>query len=105
MQEPGQEPAVFVSIDKGGMFQATNLALMDRLKAKFNGVYQDRNVIVSATHTHVASEGMSHDDLYKIAAGGTSVKTRRSQSKASSKRSSGPIKISALAESTFLVAH
>lgn len=70
MQEPGKEPAVFVSIDKGGMFQATNLALMDKLSRKFNGVYKDHNVIVSATHTHVASGGMSHYELYKIASGG-----------------------------------
>lgn len=70
MQEPGKKPAVFVSIDKGGMFQATNLAVMDKLTKKFNGVYNDENVIVSATHTHVASGGMSHYDLYEIAAGG-----------------------------------
>lgn len=70
IQEPNGKPVVFVSIDKGAMFQAVNLELMRRLKAEFGNLYTDDNVIVSATHTHVSPGGYSHYSLYNISVGG-----------------------------------
>lgn len=61
---------VFVSIDKGGMFQSTNILVTDALKKKYNGVYNDDNLVVSATHTHCSAGGMSHYSIYEVAAGG-----------------------------------
>lgn len=61
---------VFVSIDKGGMFQSTNILVTDALKKKYDGIYNDENLVVSATHTHCAAGGMSHYSIYEVAAGG-----------------------------------
>lgn len=70
VQEPSQAPVVFVNIDKGGMFMAVNQAVMARLQTKYNGLYNDANTVISATHTHVASGGHSHYPLYKLSSGG-----------------------------------
>jgi len=70
IQEPGGMPVVFVSIDKGGVFQAMNEAVMVKLTASYGNLYQDENVVISATHTHVAAGGCSHYGLYNIATGG-----------------------------------
>ncbi len=70
IQEPNGSPAVFVVIDKGGMFQSVNEAVMELLQENFGTLYNDDNVIISATHTHVAAGGFSHYNLYNTATGG-----------------------------------
>lgn len=70
VKEPNGKPVVFVSIDKGGMFQSANLELMRRLKEKYGNLYTDKNVVVSATHTHVSPGGYSHYSLYNTSVGG-----------------------------------
>ncbi len=70
IQEPGGTPVVFVSIDKGGVFQSMNEAVMVKLSDTYGSLYTDGNVIISATHTHVAAGGCSHYGLYNIATGG-----------------------------------
>lgn len=58
---------VFVSADAGAMFQSVKLGVVNKLKAKYGSRYVDSNVMLSATHTHVANSGQSHDKLYQIA--------------------------------------
>lgn len=58
---------VFVSADAGAMFQSVKLGVVNKLKAKYGSRYDDSNVMLSATHTHVANSGQSHDKLYQIA--------------------------------------
>ncbi len=70
IQEPNGTPVVFVSIDKGAVFQAMNVAVLDKLQAAFGSLYNDSNVVISATHTHVAAASCSHYDLYSTATGG-----------------------------------
>ncbi len=70
IQEPNGRPVVFVCIDKGGTFQSVNTAVLEKLRATYGGLYQDENVIISATHTHVAAGGFSHFGLYELATGG-----------------------------------
>ncbi|WP_025741356.1 neutral/alkaline non-lysosomal ceramidase N-terminal domain-containing protein [Aquimarina pacifica] len=70
VQEPDERPVVFVCIDKGATFQSVNLAVLEKLKKTFGDLYEDENVIISATHTHVATGGFSHFTLYELATGG-----------------------------------
>lgn len=70
MKEPNGTPAVFVSIDKGAMFQSVNLAVLEKLKNQYGSTYSDANVVISATHTHVSPGGYSHYDLYNTSTGG-----------------------------------
>lgn len=70
MQEPNGRPAVFVCIDKWAMSQAVNMAVMQKLKNKYGSLFTDENVVISATHTHVASAGYTHYSLYNTSTGG-----------------------------------
>jgi len=70
VKEPNGDPVVFVCIDKGGMFQSVNEAVKEKIRAKFGTLYRDENVIISATHTHVAAGGCSYYGLYNISTGG-----------------------------------
>lgn len=67
---PQGKSLVFVTIDKGGMFQSTNIRVVQELYSKYKGEYTDKNVVVTATHTHCAAGGFSHFPLYMIASGG-----------------------------------
>lgn len=70
MQEPQGKPAVFVVIDKGGVFQSVNHAVLRKLNEKFGDLITDENLIISATHTHVSPGGYSYYGLYDTATGG-----------------------------------
>lgn len=70
IQEGNNPPTVFVVIDKGGTFQSVNTAVINKLSETYGDLYSDKNVIISATHTHVASGGLSHFGLYNTATGG-----------------------------------
>lgn len=59
-----------VSVDLGMICQAVTLAVVERLKRRFGGLYTHRNVILSATHTHSAPGGYSGYLLYNAVSGG-----------------------------------
>lgn len=58
---------VYVSADMGAMFTAVKLEVIKRLQADFGDLYNDDNVMLAATHTHVGNAGYSHQQLYQIA--------------------------------------
>ena len=70
MQEPNGDPVAYVCIDKWATTQSVNTAVMAKLKSKYGTLFRDENVIISATHTHVAAAGYSHYSLYNAATGG-----------------------------------
>lgn len=70
IKDSNDNSVVFVSIDKGATFQSVNLAVMERLQQYYGNLYNDTNVIISATHTHVSPGGYSHYELYNTATGG-----------------------------------
>lgn len=55
-----QQRLVFVSADLGSVDHHVTLEVVERLQAKFPGVYTLDNVIVSATHTHAGPGGHWH---------------------------------------------
>ncbi|MFD2229839.1 neutral/alkaline ceramidase [Alkalimarinus sediminis] len=57
---------VFVSVDAGALFQSVFQGVIQKLKNKYGDTYNERNVILSATHTHSAVGGQSHYALYDI---------------------------------------
>lgn len=58
---------VYVSADMGAMFTAVKLEVIKRLQADYGDLYNDDNVMLAATHTHVGNAGYSHQQLYQIA--------------------------------------
>ncbi|MFZ2297495.1 MAG: neutral/alkaline ceramidase [Aquabacterium sp.] len=58
--------AVIVVTDTGLVTQAVQQAVMKRLAAKFGQRYTERNVMLTATHTHAGPGGYSHYALYNI---------------------------------------
>jgi neutral ceramidase len=56
----------FVSADLGMIFQAVKRAVVEKLHARYGGLYTDDNVLLSATHTHAGPGGFSHYTLYNL---------------------------------------
>src|SRR3989344_3926882 len=61
-----QRSPVIVVTDTGLVTQAVHQAVMKRLAAKFGDRYTERNVMLTATHTHAGPGGYSHPALYNI---------------------------------------
>jgi len=57
---------IFVSADLGQIFQGVKQKVIARLKATYGPLYDDQNVVLSATHTHSGPGGYSHDALYNL---------------------------------------
>lgn len=75
-----EEPAsgrrlVYVNTDLGMIFQAVHLKVLERLKAKYPGVYDENNVMLAATHTHSGPGGFSHYAMYNLSVLGFQEKT------------------------------
>jgi neutral ceramidase len=65
--EPNQNNRIaFVSVDAGAIFQSVFQGVIEKLQAKYGNLYNERNVVLSATHTHAAVGGQSHYALYDI---------------------------------------
>jgi len=58
---------VMVSADLGAMFQSIKLEVVKRLRDRYGNLYSADNVMLTATHTHVGTGGLSHFALYQIA--------------------------------------
>ena len=65
--QPEKSRIVYVSADMGAMFVSVKLEVIKRLQAEFGPLYNDDNVMLTATHTHVGNSGFSHQRLYQIA--------------------------------------
>ena len=61
-----QKTIAFVSVDAGALFQSVFSEVIARLNTKYGDLYNERNVVLSATHTHAAVGGQSHYALYDI---------------------------------------
>lgn len=65
--EPNQNNrVVFVSVDAGAIFQSVFQGVIEKLQDKYGNLYNQQNVVLSATHTHAAVGGQSHYALYDI---------------------------------------
>ncbi len=56
-----------VSVDAGALFPNIRFGVLDKLKATYGNTYNSGNVMISATHSHVANSGMAVEQLYRIA--------------------------------------
>jgi len=56
----------FVSVDAGAIFQSVSQGVLNKLQDKYGDTYNERNVVLSATHTHATAGGQSHYALYDI---------------------------------------
>ncbi|WP_124054567.1 neutral/alkaline non-lysosomal ceramidase N-terminal domain-containing protein [Arcanobacterium ihumii] len=58
---------VMVTVDTAAIFPNIRLGVLEQLKQKYGDLYNSNNVLIAATHTHVANSGMAIDQLYRIA--------------------------------------
>lgn len=70
-----QKSAVIVITDTGLVTQAIHQAVLKRLAARYGTLYNEQNVLISATHTHAGPGGYSHYALYNITILGFQQKT------------------------------
>jgi len=61
---------VIVSADLGMIFQAVKQEVVARLQRQFGTIFDERNVLLTATHTHSGPGGHSHYLLYNAVSGG-----------------------------------
>ncbi|MEV6283246.1 neutral/alkaline ceramidase [Kribbella sp. NPDC051770] len=61
-----QERVAYVNADLGMIFQAQRDAVLAKLQTKYGGLYGERNVLLSATHTHSGPGGQSHNLAYNL---------------------------------------
>jgi neutral ceramidase len=57
---------VFVSADLGQIFQSVKQGVVRKLQETYGGLYNDANVMLSATHTHSGPGAYSHYALYNL---------------------------------------
>lgn len=62
----GGKRVVFVSAELGQLFGSVKQGVIKRLAAKYGALYDDRNVQLSATHTHAGPGGYSHHALFNF---------------------------------------
>ena len=73
-QASGKRVAI-VNTDLQGVFQSVQQAVLKRLAARYGDRYTERNMLISATHTHDGPGGHSHYALYNITVLGFQEKT------------------------------
>ena len=57
---------VFVSAELGQLFGGVKQGVLRKLSAQYGGLYTDRNLMLSATHTHAGPGGYAHFALYNF---------------------------------------
>lgn len=57
---------VFVSADLGMIFQSIKQGVVKKLHKQFGDLYNDQNVMISATHTHSGPGGYAYETLYNF---------------------------------------
>ena len=60
------ERVAYVNADLQSIFQAQHDAVLAKLQAKYGGLYNERNVLLNATHTHSGPGGQSHNLAYNL---------------------------------------
>ncbi len=60
------ERVAYVNADLGMIFQAQRDAVLAELQQRYGGLYGDRNLLLSATHTHSGPGGQSHNLAYNL---------------------------------------
>lgn len=71
------ERVVHVLADAGMIFQSVRDAVLAKLEQRYGETYTERNVLLTATHTHAAPGGFSHHTLYNVTTLGYHGKTFR----------------------------
>src|ERR1043165_400198 len=62
---------VYVNADLAMIFRAVQEAVLAKLKPRYGDLYTRENVLLSATHTHAAPGGFSHNLAYNLSILGT----------------------------------
>ncbi|MFD7747912.1 neutral/alkaline ceramidase [Streptomyces sp. NPDC059698] len=68
---------VYVNADLAMIFQSVRQGVLARLKERYGSLYDEANVLLSATHTHSGPGGYSHDVAYNLSVLGFQKETYR----------------------------
>lgn len=71
------ERVVYVNADLAMIFQSVRQGVVAELGRRYGSLYGDRNVLLSATHTHAGTGGHSHHLAYNLASLGFQKNTHR----------------------------
>ncbi|UYQ60519.1 neutral/alkaline ceramidase [Streptomyces peucetius] len=71
------ERVVYVNADLAMIFQSVRQGVITELGRRYGSLYSDRNVLLSATHTHAGTGGHSHHLAYNLASLGFQENTYR----------------------------
>ncbi|MDO5693171.1 MAG: neutral/alkaline non-lysosomal ceramidase N-terminal domain-containing protein [Pseudomonadota bacterium] len=71
----GGQGMLLVVVDAGMVSQALHQRVLRELAGRHGGRFTERNVLITATHTHAASGGISHYTLYGLTTQGFQHKT------------------------------
>ncbi|TQC46463.1 alkaline ceramidase [Rhodococcus sp. WS4] len=63
----GTQRVIYVCVDVCMVFQSVHDAVLARLAELFGDLYTERNVMLTAVHSHAACGGASHDYAYNLA--------------------------------------
>ncbi|MFE7384231.1 neutral/alkaline ceramidase [Streptomyces zhihengii] len=75
--DPAGNRVVYVNADLGMIFQSVRQGVLAELGRRYGSLYGERNVLLSATHTHAGSGGHSHHIAYNLASLGFQKDTYR----------------------------
>lgn len=64
--EANGKRVIFVNVDQGAVFQSITQGVVSKLQMRYGDLYDEDNLIISATHTHSGAGGHSHYALYNI---------------------------------------
>lgn len=62
----GSRRVVFVTADLGMVFSSVKQGVIRRLQSRFGPLYDDRNVMIAATHTHAGPGGYAHHAIFNM---------------------------------------
>lgn len=65
--DAADERVAYVCVDTCMVFQSVHDEVLRRLSASFGGTYTERNVMLTAVHSHAACGGAAHDYAYNLA--------------------------------------
>ncbi len=76
-RDEGSKRVAFVVVDSGQVFHSVTRGVVEKIAGdpQLAGRYDERNIVLSATHTHGAAGGHSYHVLYNASIGGFSWRT------------------------------
>lgn len=67
---PGGDRFLFISAELGQLFSSVKQGVVKKLASRYGALWDERNVMISATHTHAGPGGYAHHAIYNFSSFG-----------------------------------